>query len=144
MTATSHAVTGALVATVVKQPFLAIPLAFFSHFICDALPHLGFEDFKFGSRRMVYWLAIDGTLVSAILLTILLTVANPWLLIVGALAAMSPDFMWLYHGLRGRTEMEHDKLTKFHGSIQKYEKPLGIVVDILWSLTMILGIVKLQ
>ena len=46
MTATNHALTGATIATLVRQPYLAIPLAFLSHFFCDALPHFDIK-FKF-------------------------------------------------------------------------------------------------
>ena len=144
MTATGHALTGALVATVVKQPLLAIPLAFLSHFVCDALPHLGFEDFSFGSKILQRWLIVDGIVVALVLASIVLFIASPLLVVVCACVAMSPDVMWLYHGLRGNTEDKHGSLATFHGAIQKYEEPIGVVVDIVWSLAMIVGIVKLQ
>ncbi len=41
MTGFNHAVTGALIAGAVGNPFLAIPLAFASHFVLDAIPHFG-------------------------------------------------------------------------------------------------------
>lgn len=144
MTATGHALTGALVATVVKQPLLAVPLAFLSHFVCDALPHLGFDDFTFGGKKMRYWLAADGPLVAAVFVWIILYLQNPLLLIIAAVTAMSPDLAWLYHGIRGRDDNQHGRLTKFHGAIQKYEKPFGVIVDVAWSLAVIVGIVKLQ
>lgn len=59
MIATNHALTGAAIAVVIKQPILAIPLAFVSHFICDAIPHFG-VDLKFNSRAMYVWLILDG------------------------------------------------------------------------------------
>lgn len=144
MTATSHALTGALVATVVKQPLLAVPLAFLSHFVCDALPHFGL-DLKFGSRQMYWWLAIDGTVACLAALFLLNSgVANPILLAVCGFVAMAPDFMWLYVGLKKIKPANYHWFTKFHSSIQTYQKVPGIAVDIIWSLAMLLGILKLQ
>ena len=44
MTATNHALTGAIIGLVIGEPVLAIALAFASHFICDALPPVGSQD----------------------------------------------------------------------------------------------------
>jgi hypothetical protein len=39
MTATGHGIIGAVIATQVNNPFIAIPLAFVSHIAADAFPH---------------------------------------------------------------------------------------------------------
>ena len=39
MTATGHAIIGTVIAAKVGNPALAIPIAFTSHFLADALPH---------------------------------------------------------------------------------------------------------
>lgn len=39
MTATSHAVIGAVIAAKIGNPLLAIPIAFASHLIADRIPH---------------------------------------------------------------------------------------------------------
>jgi len=39
MTATGHAIIGTVIAAKVGNPALAIPIAFASHFLADALPH---------------------------------------------------------------------------------------------------------
>ena len=44
MTATNHALSGALIGLAVMQPILALPLAFVSHFMLDAVPHFGFDE----------------------------------------------------------------------------------------------------
>ncbi len=146
MTTTGHAVTGALIATLVRQPLLAIPLAFASHFVCDALPHFGLG-MKFGSKKMYYWLVIDGLVALCIaVFLIYIGVADPVLLAVCGFAAMSPDLAWLYYGLRGEhgDYKKYDWISRFHSKIQWYEKPQGILVDLVWSIVMVAGIVSLQ
>ncbi len=39
MTATGHALIGALIAAKFHNPYLALPLSFASHFVCDVIPH---------------------------------------------------------------------------------------------------------
>ncbi len=144
MTATSHALTGVLIATIVKQPLLAIPLAFLSHFVCDAIPHFGIG-LKYGTRAMYWWLAIDGLVLAALgLLLISIHVQNPVLVVICASAAMSPDLAWFYYGVRRISENGMGVITKFHQWIQWYEKVPGIAVDITWSVVMLVGIIRLQ
>ena len=120
MIAANHALTGAFVATAIKQPAIALPAAFVSHFVCDAIPHFG-VDLKFGSSSMYRWLTIDGTLtVGFAILLILLGVENPILLAVSGFVAMSPDLAWLYYGLKGKHGdlSKYDFISKFHSKIQ--------------------------
>lgn len=146
MTTTSHAVTGAMIATVIRQPFLVIPLAFLSHFVCDALPHFGL-DMKFGEKKMYWWLGIDGT-AALLCATFLLWygVRDPVLLAICGFAAMSPDLAWLYYGLKGPQLKiaKHDIVTRFHSWIQWYQKVPGIFIDFAWVSLMLTIIIKLQ
>jgi hypothetical protein len=61
-----HTLVGIAIAAVVDQPFLALPLAFFSHFILDAIPHWdplikGIRSSKFSGVRgkVLFLIAID-------------------------------------------------------------------------------------
>lgn len=61
MTSASHALIGATVAYTIPNPSLGLPLAFFSHFIADIIPHW---DFAYGRRpktrrRIFFEAAID-------------------------------------------------------------------------------------
>src|SRR5690242_2115662 len=110
MTATNHALSGAVIALAVKNPVLAIPLAFVSHFVLDLLPHynppgLTRETFvnhaeswrkkmKFRSFRIIFF--------SDIALAIILTVMIPfvavssvsvWTVLFSMVAGASPDFL---------------------------------------------------
>jgi len=144
MTATSHALTGAMIATLVRQPLLAIPLAFLSHFVCDALPHFG-VDMKFGDKTMRRWLLIDGSFVlSFAALLLLIGVRDPVLLAICGFTAISPDLVWFVNGLRKLPQSSERAFSKFHRAIQKYEFKLGIFVDIAWSLGIFALIMVLQ
>lgn len=146
MTATNHALTGALVATVVKQPWLAVPLAFASHFVCDAIPHFG-ANLKFPGRAMYTWLVIDGfTALFFAIFLIYKGVENPVLLAICGFVAMSPDLAWLYYGLKGQLSKlkSYDPISKFHSKIQLYQKPPGLVIEFIWAFLMVTLIIKLQ
>lgn len=147
MTTTNHAITGAFIATIIKQPLLAIPLAFLSHFVCDALPHFDVK-LTFGSKRMYYYLAGDG--VFAILAAVFLLsrgVQNPLLLAVCGFAAMSPDLAWLYYGLKeGRHDNKatHGPISRFHSKIQWSATTWGIIPELVWATVFLSLILKLQ
>lgn len=146
MTATNHALTGAAIAAVVRQPFLALPLAFVSHFFCDALPHFGI-DMKFGSRQMYAWLAIDGTVALICAIALLsLGVQSPFILAIAGFLAMSPDFAWLFYGLKGRLgkPAAFDVISRFHSRIQWYQKVPGLAIELAWAAIMFSIIIKVQ
>lgn len=134
MTAANHALTGAAIAAFVRQPLLALPIALASHFACDALPHFG-VDMKFGSALMYRWLIIDGlvTVMFAVAL-LLIGVEAPWLLALCGFVAMSPDFMWLYHGLKKSKRKNYGFLTRIHTNIQWFQKPVGLLFEFAWAL----------
>lgn len=146
MIATNHALTGAAVAAVVQQPLLAVPIAFASHFVCDAIPHFGI-DLQFRSRAMYIWLIIDG--LAALCMAgylLLLGVNNPVLLAFCGFVAMSPDLAWLHYGVKqqlGKSNT-YDPVTRFHHNIQWYQKVPGLAVEIIWAVMMVGVIVGLQ
>ena len=148
MIATNHALTGAAIAVVIKQPILAIPLAFVSHFICDAIPHFG-VDLKFNSRAMYTWLIIDGKSVFYrgyyAMGNLSMADGTPTGGVYG-FVAMSPDFAWLYYGLNNKLGkvVEYDSLTKIHHIVQWYQKVPGIIIEISWATLMICIIIRAQ
>lgn len=146
MTATNHALTGAFIATVTGQPILALPLAFISHFICDALPHFGIH-MKFGSKAMYTWLVVDGSATLGLAsLLLLLGVKNPVLLVLASFMAMSPDLAWYFYGRRGllSTPDQLGIISRFHSRIQWYQKVPGLAIEVIWAAMILFGIVKLQ
>jgi hypothetical protein len=98
MTASNHAMTGAAIALAVKEPWLAVPLAFASHFVLDYIPHFGFEKFggyfkhKKGFHRLI---RLDALLLACFLIFLFVSGA-PFLAFICAFVACSPDLAWVY------------------------------------------------
>lgn len=142
MTATNHALTGALVAAVVKEPAAAIPLAFLAHFVMDALPHFGIsepDDFKRSrNRKFVYILVGDLVLAAVLVLSVpflLHAVVPLWLTFLCMVACMSPDLVWGWHfyfAVRHRQIRPRKWFSRFHAWIQWGEIERGIYIELAW------------
>ncbi len=145
MTATNHALTGALLALAIKQPAVALPLAFMSHFVLDALPHFGIPDAQDRLQDSVKVLffriwRIDAVTLFGLLALLALGLASPWPLIA-AVVAISPDFAWVYrYTIKekwGRLEPGPTNwFNSFHSMIQKREFRRGWLIEIIWFVTM--------
>ena len=137
MTGTNHALTGALIATVVSSPFISLPLAFGSHFVLDALPHFGENPQKRTVYTRIVWV-LDACLLALLLLFVLdRSLSDQALILAGAVAALSPDFVWIYRLLfvdskytDTKNGAPKNRFNIFHASIQKYETRAGIVVEV--------------
>jgi len=132
MQALNHTVFGSLIAVTIKEPALAIPLALVSHFVMDAIPHYG-DDPKAprGSKRYIMRIFIDA--IASILIGLFflsLNPPNPGLLIICALVAVLPDFLWpLAIFIKHKGPLW--SFFKFHKKIQT-ESRMGIYVEIVW------------
>jgi hypothetical protein len=151
MTATNHAATGALIATVIKEPLLAVPISFLAHFAMDAIPHFGLSEknvFLRNAKRtfwVVLWadLAIATTLL--ITLPLLITGASSWAVLLCMLACMSPDLVWgwrLLWEIKEKTVRPKRAFSRFHAWIQWREFPKGIYVEITWLAGVLSLIIK--
>lgn len=133
MTASNHVVAGAVIAAAVPQAAIALPLAFVSHFIMDALPHYGDNDkHSWLNRHFKYVLGIDLLLTVVFLGGLLAFQPNNWgILVLGGLVAVSPDVLWLPYFLADlkHQQKEHSKLAKFLKWIQWGERPWGIYIE---------------
>lgn len=145
MRAINHAATGALIGVAVSNPLAAVPLAFASHFICDAIPHHGNsgDETAIRSRRFLLLLVADALL--CLLLVVVLAAAQPanWLLAaVCAFIATLPDFAWLPGYMRVRNKKPYKiagqhAVVKLASKIQWFERPIGAVVEIAWFIGMV-------
>lgn len=143
MTATNHALTGALIGLSIGQPWLAIPAAFLSHFICDAIPHFGFKQAALGSKLFRNVLLTDAAL--CVLIAVVLFIYQPsnWLLAAGcAFVATSPDLMWIkkFRQARAGKRVSYDSsvIRRFHAGIQWFEKPIGLAVEAVWAVSAVI------
>lgn len=144
MTATNHALTGAVVAMAIRQPLLAIPIAFLSHFVLDAIPHFGIHEDDH-SKRNNHWLfrtviSVDTVVAATMLITIpLLANENSswWIILLGMLAGIAPDTVWIYRFvrlMRNKVIRPYGRIAQFHQNIQWSEKPWGLIVEIAWMI----------
>jgi hypothetical protein len=147
MRAINHALTGASIAIVVDKPMLAIPLAFLSHFACDALPHFDDTERNKGKAYFNTVLSIDATLCALLVLGLYFLMPTAWLVpAAAAFAATSPDFMWIKHWLKGtdKPKINNSWITRFHSWIQWSQTKPGMVVEFAWFFTFCLFIFAKQ
>lgn len=139
MTATNHALTGVVIALAIKQPLLAIPLAFATHFAMDAVPHFDAGPDHVKQAKIVAFSdsAIAG--ITLILLSIFLNSSiAPWLIFACGFACMSPDLEWgwRYYKFKDFKKVVSGKpiswFTTYHLKIQRSETRPGAFVELAW------------
>lgn len=136
MTATNHALTGAIIGLSVHNPWLAIPAAVASHLICDALPHFGSADKDIiKKRQFMNYLFAEATLCALLVFVLLLVHPAYWILgAVCAFAATSPDFISIrrFIAIRSGKVFHPSALERFLKNIQWFERPIGAAVETVW------------
>ncbi len=146
MTISNHFATGALIAYAIKQPYLAFPLAFGSHFALDVLPHYGVPKIKSltGILTRPSFIAME-TLDLLGIITIIILLKNQPYLMLGGLIAASPHAVWFYRLLKHKSnaEAKQNPLTHFHARIQWGEREWGIVIEILYFVAIFSVFLKL-
>ncbi len=143
MTASNHAITGALIAAAISKPVIFLPLAFLSHFVLDMLPHFGYERAGYAEifkHKKTARLQICLDIIGLLILVWLIRSEN-WLVFVAAVLAVSPDFVWPYRYFilekRGLTRPgEGNAINRWHSRIQWCEHPWGFYVEIIWFASM--------
>jgi hypothetical protein len=130
----NHYLVGVGTAVVLKNPLLAVPVAFASHFALDVLPHFGIAEDEPGRGKLLARVGyVDAALVFA---AMVMTIINypAWYVLIG-LTAMSPDFAWIYRFIvqeKFGTLPPRPHLNWFnawHARIQKLEFKWGIIID---------------
>jgi hypothetical protein len=142
VTAPNHALTGALIGLTISNPLLALPLAFISHFICDAIPHYDQpgdpKERITSSKRFIYEQLVTGfTLCVLIVLLLALTRPKHWLTAaICAFLATSPDLFWIPRFIYAQ-RTHHDRgptnpFLRFHSRIQWLTGPKLIWLELVW------------
>lgn len=138
MTGFNHAAVGGFIGKFLPLP-IAIPVAIVSHFVLDALPHYGIPHTRRNEHfwRIFYiidfvaaWVLLGGTLLYR----------QDYAMFWSALAATSPDFIWVARVIRTKSfdlSQHKSKFAKWHASIQRYERPWGIYIEV--PLAIVLG-----
>jgi hypothetical protein len=98
MTATGHALVATLIVAKFPNPYVSLPLALASHFICDMVPHWdsGINHRQKTKTRLFSEATIDvlvSFIASFILYTDVLGQSNYFLLYTGIIVAQLPDWI---------------------------------------------------
>jgi hypothetical protein len=137
VTATNHALTGAIIGLVVASP-AALPLAFLSHYLLDALPHFGWPEDRIKvhkSKVFQNYLIAEAFLCFLIVLVLFITQPANWgLAAVCAFLAAAPDLfsMGRYFKERAGKLWKPNVYQEFASRIQWFERPIGGIVEIAW------------
>lgn len=138
MRAINHALTGALIGLTLDQPAIAMPVAFVSHFICDAIPHHGAKGNDahiLKSAWFKYSLFIDAALCGLVVLVLAISKPQHWITAaICAFLAASPDFASFnkFQRVRHDQSFKPSLFTRFAKRIQWFERPIGGGVEAAW------------
>ena len=149
MTATNHAMTGAIIGLSVHQPLLALPIALLSHFVLDAIPHYGShlpQEVLLKTKGFRQYLFIELLLCVALVVVLGTVQPKHWLLAaICAFVAAAPDLLSINRFLRVRMGKSYhpNVYSRFASAIQWFEKPSGAVVEVAWAAGCIVILAKL-
>lgn len=138
MTATNHALTGALIGLIITQPAVAIPAALFSHYALDMIPHFGTglpEKKAFKTNLFRNYLIIEAFICFWIVLTLFLRQpAHWWLGAICAFVAAAPDLLSFnrFWTIRAGKPYKQGLYGRFASRIQWFERPIGAVIEVVW------------
>ena len=142
MTATNHALTGAIIGLTVATPF-AFVLALLSHFALDAIPHFGTDEVDSDRlKKKLFEKYLIAEFIVCVTIVVVLRVQSPsfWLVpAVCAFIATSPDLISYrrFSATRKNKVFKPNMYERFAGDIQWFEKPIGAVVEVVWAISAI-------
>ena len=138
MLAINHALTGTVLAFALGNPWIALPAAFLSHYVCDAIPHFGSTgdtDRLLASKQFRWQLITDASACVVVVGIIAFNHPAHWLLAcICAFLATAPDIFWVNRYiivLRGKT-WHPNWHSRFAAAIQWFERPSGAFVEAAW------------
>jgi len=149
VTATNHALTGAVIGLVAANPLVALPAALLSHYVLDALPHYhtAMPDEKlYKTLGFKLYLMTEALLCFAIVQFLFFSHPVNWLLAaICAFVAAAPDLLSInqYILIREGKKWKPNLYTKFASKIQWFERPTGAVVEIVWFVSLVIILVKI-
>lgn len=151
MTATNHALSGAVIGLAISQPAIALPLAFASHFMLDAIPHFGLANYeeREANKQLFHRILYADAILLAALLVFLLVAGAGWLAFVCLFLAGSPDFVWAYRYIfiekfGSRPFPPMNLFSRFHSRIQWSQTlKIGFVVELVFAIVFLFVTLKL-
>ena len=144
MTGFNHGLNGALIALVVKQPALAIPLSFASHYATDAVPHFSFASDELLGRKFNRFIKADFTF-SIFLMVVLgaLFPAHAFLIWACMIAAAIPDIVWWFYRKSAKSWPEGlGKFSSYHSRLNGKVHVSHFYFDTVWFV-LVFGLILL-
>ena len=145
MNSLNHVATGAVLALAIDKPLIVLPLALVSHFVLDVIPHFGYageEGYAEAFRHKLSYVSLLIDIVGIVILITLLGSGN-WFAIIAGIVALSPDIMWLYRYFlfkrRGKSPPNW-WIARFHLRIQWCEREWGLLIEIVYSIAILLSV----
>lgn len=145
--------TGAVLALVIKNPAIAVPLSFISHFAQDLVPHFDFfagpKNEHLFKRKFNVSLTTDFLLSISLMVTLaILFPAHKWLIWACMVAAACPDLAQAYYHLYieriKKQQPKYDRLSALHYKLQWSATPKGAIVEITWAISGIFIILSIR
>ena len=146
MTGVNHGMTGAVIALTIKQPALAVPLSFISHYITDMFPHYGPPLSEVLGRKFNIFHIVDFFF-SLMLMAILgiLFPSHIWIIWACMIAAAIPDgIWWFYRKTVKKWPISLDRFTRFHLSINVRTHQKHLYFDAIWFAAMWLAVLLIK
>lgn len=149
MTATGHALVGAMIAAKFHNPLIALPLALASHFALDMVPHWdsGTHWREKTKNRLFYEAALDvviSIIVSTILYGPILGENNFMYLYLCVFVAQSPDWVMApYLILKNKFPVFKFAYHIGRNTNKKLDKPWGIVTQVVTIVLLYILLFKL-
>jgi hypothetical protein len=154
MTVLNHTLTGAVIAVAVKNPTAAIGLAFLSHFVLDAIPHIGASNAKSvfeRNKKLSFQLVLGfSIIITAVLLPIIFNWANGavsgWQLLACIIAANFPDLIWVprfFREIATHQEKPRGPFSEMHVRMQRESMTLGLANESIWFAVMLISLLVL-
>lgn len=136
MTATNHALSGALIGVFLPLP-VAIPVALMSHFVLDALPHFSVNHHR-RNKSSLYKTVVYTDVILVLSLAASAVIFQEWIMLLCGTLAYLPDVMMVDYYFRHGHDMDikaENRFMRFHLGIQ-HEYPWGIIPEIIVSAAM--------
>jgi|GEM_PF-1588333 len=145
MLLTNHTLTGILLGLTIDNPAELAAAGVASHLAQDALPHFG-NGVHMDPGSPLFMAIGSLDFAGATVVTATACVIWPHRtahILIGAISAGAPDFIWIPESFLGRRWMEtrlpgYRPLRRFLGSskeggIQWYQQPPGLITEVLWA-----------
>lgn len=148
MTATGHAITGTVLAAIIPNPFIGIPVAILSHIACDAFPHwdTGTNMRKYPRRQFIIGSFVDlgiSLIVPFFLITSLFPQTDLFYTYTMVISAQGMDWISAPYNFLRWNFPPFNTMHKFQKLFDnRLDKPWGIIAQV-WVLLLLIAYAKL-